>query len=109
MTPPATPEPDHYAVLGVPRDATARQITAAYRALLRALHPDTATDTAPPTGRERLAAVIAAYRTLHDPERRTAYDHAHAHAPLPVAPTAPRPGRAVTQPELRIGPVRRHR
>ena len=31
--------PDHYAALGVPTTATARQITHAYRALVRALHP----------------------------------------------------------------------
>jgi len=47
--------PDHYAILGVSTTATPRQITHAYRALVRALHPDTA--TAPGDTRSRFTAV----------------------------------------------------
>ncbi|QIJ61273.1 J domain-containing protein [Streptomyces sp. JB150] len=84
------PPRDHYAVLGVPRSASAREITVAYRRLVRALHPDTAPrerpDTAPrdPAVPDDLAAVLAAYDTLRDPGRRAAYDAARR-APAPGA------------------------
>lgn len=70
------PEPhrrrDHYTVLGVPPSASARQITSAYRRLVRSLHPDTS--PAGPSAQEDLAEVVAAYDALRDPERRAAYD-----------------------------------
>ncbi|MEW2135693.1 J domain-containing protein [Streptomyces sp. NPDC005409] len=66
------PPRDHYTVLGLPAEASPRQITSAYRALIRALHPDARPDR--PTTEGELAEVIDAYRTLHDPLRRTAYD-----------------------------------
>ncbi|AGM08099.1 J domain-containing protein [Amycolatopsis keratiniphila] len=57
---------DPYTVLGVARDATPADIATAYRRLVRRLHPD---------GRfpdpERLAAVLAAYRTLRAKAPRT--------------------------------------
>ncbi|MET7998306.1 J domain-containing protein [Amycolatopsis sp. NPDC005232] len=53
--------PDPYAVLGVARGASATEITAAYRRAVRDCHPD-----APHPDRERLAAVITAYRHLRD-------------------------------------------
>jgi curved DNA-binding protein CbpA len=77
---------DFYAVLGVEPTATSRQITSAYRRLVRVLHPDTR------SGRDverDLAEVLAAYDTLRDPDRRAAYDaeHGHsAHKPLPGCP-----------------------
>ncbi|GGT26385.1 hypothetical protein GCM10010271_32610 [Streptomyces kurssanovii] len=63
---------DHYTVLGVEPSATSRQITTAYRRQVRALHPDSG-----PHGAARLdelAAVVAAYATLRDPELRQRYD-----------------------------------
>ncbi|MFJ9846683.1 J domain-containing protein [Kitasatospora sp. NPDC101155] len=63
---------DHYAVLGVEPTASARQVTSAYRALVRLLHPDTR--PVEPGSAERLGAVVAAYEVLHDPELRAAYD-----------------------------------
>ena len=33
-------EKDYYATLGVPKDATAKDVTRAYRKLARDLHPD---------------------------------------------------------------------
>ncbi|GGW51899.1 J domain-containing protein [Streptomyces xantholiticus] len=63
---------DPYAVLGVEPSATARQITTAYRRQVRALHPDAGPDRG--ARPEDLAAVVAAYATLHDPERRERYD-----------------------------------
>jgi len=76
--------PDHYAILGVSTTATPRQITHAYRALVRALHPDTA--TAPGDTRSRFTAVTTAYQVLHDPTRRAAYDQTrHTTSPSPTA------------------------
>lgn len=99
LTPPADP----YLVLGVPRDAGQADIAAAYRVLVRTLHPDTG-DADP----ERFAAVLAAYRLLRDPRRRAAYDRDHprpADVPIPVKVRQPPPSR---EPDLRVGPVRRH-
>ncbi|MFI0214195.1 J domain-containing protein [Streptomyces lydicus] len=66
------PEHDPYAVLGVPPSASAREITVAYRRLVRTLHPDTGAGR--PAARHGLDEVLAAYRTLHDPRRRAAHD-----------------------------------
>ncbi|MFD3499440.1 J domain-containing protein [Streptomyces sp. NPDC058678] len=66
------PRRDHYAVLDVPRDASAVEITAAYRRLVRLLHPDAR--PADPAAADHLADVLAAYDTLGDPNRRAAYD-----------------------------------
>lgn len=81
------PQRDHYAVLGVPRSASARQITSAYRRLVRSLHPDSRPED--PAAAQDLAAVLAAYDTLRDPERRAAYD-ARRDRPAPST-TAGRP------------------
>jgi molecular chaperone DnaJ len=62
---------DHYAVLGVGRDATAEEIKKAYRRLARQLHPDTNPD---PAAAERFKEVARAYEVLSDPERRRRYD-----------------------------------
>ena len=62
---------DPYAQLGVSRAATPAEINAAYRKLVRALHPDSA-DT--PTEPSALHAVIDAHRILGDPEQRQAHD-----------------------------------
>ncbi|WP_107053016.1 J domain-containing protein [Streptomyces sp. NRRL S-337] len=66
------PQPDHYAVLGVQPSASARQITTAYRRLVRSLHPDTG--PARPAAEQELAEVLTAYRVLHDPQSRARYD-----------------------------------
>ncbi|MFI6147013.1 J domain-containing protein [Streptomyces sp. NPDC051109] len=66
------PSRDHYAVLGLLEEASPAQITSAYRALIRALHPDARPSV--PSADAELAEVIDAYQTLHDPLRRSAYD-----------------------------------
>ena len=73
-----TTEPlDCYAILGLTRDATQAQISAAYRTLLRLYHPDTRT-TADSSRDEisdaALQHVLTAYTVLHDPARRFDYD-----------------------------------
>jgi len=63
-------EPDYYALLEVPATATAMDIRAAHKRILRQVHPDVNPDIDP-----RLAARInAAYEVLSDPAKRSAYD-----------------------------------
>ena len=82
-------QPNLYAVLGVGPDASAEQITHAYRALLRRHHPDTRTNmsthmsTNEDTDDARLQLVLAAYAVLHDPAQRARYDHQHRACPPP--------------------------
>lgn len=85
--------PDHYAVLGVPPSASDRQITAAYRRLVRSLHPDAR--PADPAAADELADVLAAYATLRDAGRRAAYDAARNRQ------VGPRPARHGTSGSLR--------
>jgi curved DNA-binding protein len=62
---------DYYAVLGVPRDASADAIKKAYRKLARQYHPDV-NKTA---GAEaRFKEINEAYEVLSDPEKRKRYD-----------------------------------
>ncbi|WP_171115740.1 MULTISPECIES: J domain-containing protein [unclassified Streptomyces] len=82
----AEPARDHYAVLGVEPTASARQITSAFRRLVRALHPDTNPDRTTADG--RLTEVMDAYGTLHDPALRAAYD-AHRTRRTPLEPQKP--------------------
>lgn len=65
------PTKDHYAVLGVPRDASTEAIRSAYRKLARQYHPDVSTESGAP---ERFKEVTEAYEILSDPERRQRYD-----------------------------------
>ncbi len=77
---------DLYAVLGIPRDATTRQVKAAYRKLAKLHHPDNCPGDAEAAARFR--AITGAYETLTDPKRRQAYDRAHP----------PGPGTTITAP-----------
>jgi molecular chaperone DnaJ len=63
---------DHYATLGVSRDATQEEIKKAYRRLARELHPDATSSD--PESEERFKAVGQAYAVLSDPEKRRRYD-----------------------------------
>ena len=126
---------DHnpYAVLGVSPIATPAEISRAFRAKLRALHPDTRhRDAAGAVGDTQLQRLIAAYHLLRDPSNRGQHDRNPAAAPAPrgqqrSTPSAPQ--RSSTNPEgpltipvtyrrgqsraggheLWAGPVRRHR
>lgn len=70
--------PDPYRVLGVSPAATQAEITHAYRARLRAHHPDTRHTPSSQSADEDLRQVLAAYALLRDPARRADHDHAHA-------------------------------
>lgn len=63
---------DHYAVLGVRREATLGEIRAAFRALARRYHPDT--NRTDPEAERVFKRVARAYEVLRDPGRRLAYD-----------------------------------
>jgi curved DNA-binding protein CbpA len=99
-----------YVVLGVPADASAAEISHAYRTLLRRHHPDT---RASDSGQHSAAAdlvlqeVLDAYAVLGDPHRRAGYD-THAGIRKPPAPSPDRVpiriGRT-TRTFLRAGPV----
>lgn len=71
---------DFYAVLGVSKDASPKEITRAYRQLARELHPDANPDD--PAAEERFKAVSAAYDVVGDDERRKAYDRARSMGPI---------------------------
>jgi molecular chaperone DnaJ len=62
---------DYYAILGVPRDASAEQIKRAYRKLARELHPDV---NPAPEAQQRFQDVTAAYEVLTDPQKRQIVD-----------------------------------
>ncbi len=67
---------DHYRVLGVPRDATAKEIKRAYRERVKYCHPDR---NPSPQAATLFHAVHQAYEELHDPERRRGYDERLLH------------------------------
>jgi molecular chaperone DnaJ len=62
---------DHYAILGVRKDATPEEIKRAYRRLARQLHPDVNPDA---ETQERFKEVTSAYEVLSDPNKRQMYD-----------------------------------
>jgi molecular chaperone DnaJ len=65
-------EKDYYAVLGVPQNASAKDITKAYRKLARQYHPDANPNNA--AAEERFKEISAAYDVLGSEERRREYD-----------------------------------
>jgi hypothetical protein len=72
MTAPDWSQVDFYAVLGVPADASANDISRAFRRCARDCHPDTHPDDAAAT--ERFLAVVAAHDVLSDEVTRREYD-----------------------------------
>ncbi len=65
---------DYYSVLGVPENATADQIKAAYRRLALKYHPDRVSESNKKKAAEKFKDVAAAYYTLGDEKRRKEYD-----------------------------------
>src|SRR5688500_5435589 len=63
---------DYYAVLGVPKNASAAEVKKAYRTLAQQHHPDT--KQGDPEAENRFKEISAAYDVLGDAERRKAYD-----------------------------------
>lgn len=69
-------EKDYYAVLGVPKTATAEDIKKAYRKLARQYHPDA--NRGNTQTEEKFKEVSEAYDILSDVKRRKEYDEARA-------------------------------
>ena len=63
---------DHYAILGVSRDASADEVKRAYRKLARRFHPDANPNDA--EAAEHFKEVTHAYEVLSDPDKRQRYD-----------------------------------
>ena len=76
---------DLYEALGVARDASRVEITAAYRARAKELHPDARPEDAGAS--ERFRRIGAAYRVLSDPVERARYDASLVPAPATPLPT----------------------
>src|SRR3990170_1293466 len=67
-------ETDYYQVLGVPKDAPARDVKKAYRKLAQRYHPDKSPDD--PVAEARFKEINEAYDVVGDEETRKEYDHA---------------------------------
>ncbi|MBC7076346.1 MAG: J domain-containing protein, partial [Syntrophomonadaceae bacterium] len=65
---------DYYKILGVNRDATDKEIKAAYRRLARKWHPDLHSGKKKEEAEEKFKQINEAYEVLSDPEKKTKYD-----------------------------------
>ena len=65
---------DWYQVLEVHPEATAEDISKAYKRLARKYHPDVTAETDVLAAIEKFKAATEAYDVLHDAEKRKAYD-----------------------------------
>ena len=108
----ASPGPDLYQLLGVPRAASREEIAQAWRRRARAEHPDSRPGDAAAPGRFR--ALATAWHVLSDPARRAAYDRTLGRDQVPAARPAVRMSRPAARmpmmgpagPPLFAGPVR---
>lgn len=73
-------EKDYYAVLGVPQNASAKDITKSYRKLARQYHPDTNPNNA--AAEEKFKEISAAYDVLGDEDKRREYDEVRRMGPM---------------------------
>ena len=73
-------EKDYYAVLGVSKDATDKEITKAYRRLARQYHPDANPDNA--KAEEKFKDISAAYEVVGDATKRVEYDEVRRLGPM---------------------------
>ena len=73
-------EKDYYAVLGVSKDADAKEITRAYRKLARENHPDAKPGDA--AAEERFKEISTAYDVVGDADKRKDYDEVRALGPM---------------------------
>src|SRR5436190_17177361 len=85
------PGPDLYQLLGVPREASRKEIALAWRRRARDEHPDARPADAAAPGRFR--ALAGAWQVLGDPARRAAYDRALACERQTAARVPAAPGR----------------
>ena len=94
---------DPYEVLGLPRNATADEVKAAFRRLASQSHPDRNPDD--PTAAARFKEINQANQILSDPERRANYDRLGGMAEnpgSPFGPNGPFPGGVVDMGDIAI-------
>lgn len=111
--------PDPYDVLGVTPSATPAEISHAFRAKVRALHPDTGYVRSQPSddAAAQLQQLLRAYDALRHGGRRNAdadptgprRPTAHTAGPVKIPVTHRRTTDAERRKDLWAGPVRRHR
>lgn len=85
----------HYSVLGIPETATQSEIKAAYRNLLKKIHPDTVSTLSPDLRHEAEDAtkeINLAYAVLSDQDHRREYDVALQSSRSANAAAPPNPG-----------------
>lgn len=70
---------DPYTILDIDRGADPDQIRRAFRRMIAQWHPDRSRDA---DAADRAAAIISAYRTLSDPERRRIVDRRQTIRPM---------------------------
>jgi molecular chaperone DnaJ len=63
---------DYYAILGIKREASSREIKRAYKKSVRKWHPDLHPED--PVCRTKIQEINEAYEVLRDPQKRRAYD-----------------------------------
>ncbi len=109
---------DYYAVLGVPKTATAAEIKKAYRKLARDSHPDR--NAGNKSAERRFKEINEANEVLADPAKRVQYDELGVHwqdyarAGSRAGRRPVRPGRTVRRlrvggrPRTRLGPAPGH-
>ena len=78
-------EKDYYAILGVPKDASARDIQKAFQQKARKLHPDV---NKAPDAEEKFKEVSEAYAVLSDEQKRARYDAMRSGNPFAGAPSS---------------------
>jgi curved DNA-binding protein CbpA len=88
---PMSAEIDHYAVLGIGRDASLDEIRGAYRQAARASHPDL--HPGDRTAAERFKRVQVAYEVLGDQSHRAVYDAELTRPAVAAYTTGPAPSR----------------
>ncbi len=66
------PAKDYYSILGVPRDASDKDVKQAYRKLARKYHPDV--NPGDKAAEEKFKQINEAYEVISDPDKRKKYD-----------------------------------